>query len=151
MQLKIWESLFKENDKEFEGFLIDLAQYVGSNIKLNIKKYKYFIKPYILNYSKVYRIWQDYYKDDIFILPKQDYYACTLSKNALKEMIDENDYEDNLITIHSGIGFEPLQILKDNIDKFPKKEFSFLQRTIIMNDYQKEVLLLKINSTKNFY
>ena len=125
-------------------FITKIAEFVGSNVSLDINKYMGDLEPFIKYYSLTYRIWEegDNPKE---LIKTSAYISTTKDIEAIEEMIQENDFEDFFITEQSGEGFEPMVILKKGLKAFPDHEDrDFILDVIDRYAYQKEVVLTKI-------
>ena len=134
-----------------EDFWLALAEAVGANEKLDLKKYSKFIGSWNIKNYTVYRYWSDYERDfkkllngdiDQIKVSKQPYYNTTLSFNALQEMAADGGFmETGPITKHKGKGIDVIAELKEALPHLTK-EVNFVKSVIGANQYQKEIFFL---------
>lgn len=131
----------QEEMERKENFVLDLAELIGANEDFDIDKYKDLLEPYISK-QKVYRYWSDPN------MREKKLYSTSKSIDAIKQMVEENELDDGVITEHEVDGFDPYQVLKDFKKYAPESEHRFIDDTIRSNSYQKEILAvgkLKVN------
>lgn len=62
-------------------------------------------------------------------------------------MIEENGLDDCIITIHSGIGFDPIRILKDSLPLLNLKDKEYVKQIIRQFEKDEEIILLKLTKS----
>jgi len=135
-----------------EKFVIDVAQYVGANIPFDFVKHSGDLKPFLKHYRDLYRIWDSGEVDEVEALArKSGILPTSRSLEALLQLAMDGDHNDgDLITVHQGIGFSPMAVLKRGLSVMTKEK-SFVEDIIMYNDYQKEILLLRAEPEFDFY
>lgn len=139
---------FKEEDNI--EFYLHITEFVGANIPLELEKYKQEITKRSKIYNEVYRVWNqytiDYYKSqNEKIIIKNNYISTTLDIKAIDEMAEEAGSDDGcLVSVHNGKGFDPIKILQEAL-KYQTGEENFIKQTIMLNKYQKEIVLWNFN------
>ena len=137
-----------------EEFILDLGQYVGANIELDLKKYSEELRPFLKHYKNLYRIWSEVDSDHVEQrLQSTDMLATTLSLEAISYMAEDSSYADgSIVTMHAGIGFMPIPILKKALAlEIVTEEKSFIKSVIMDNEYQQEVLLVAPDKEFEYY
>ena len=135
-----------------DQFLLNLAEYVGANEKIQVTKYLDEIRPFLRRYSECYRLWRlSDPKDVESFLSKNTYLSTTKDLDVIPYLAESGDHEeDDLVTLHSGIGFSPISILKRGLSTLTK-EVDYVERVIFDNEYQKEIFLLKVDPSFEYW
>lgn len=132
--------------------LIAVAEFVGANEKFNLNSIHSQIKPFIKNYKNLYRFWTQFESDtDIKLIQQEannrDYMSATKNKDAIIPILEYSGFkpEEIAITSFDAIGFDPIEFIKVGIKQNPQhKEIDFLKSVLIDNEYQNEIIVLKI-------
>jgi hypothetical protein len=137
-----------------EKFIIDVAQYVGANIDLDPKEHLAELRSFLKHYTNLYRIWAEDDSDHVEQrLRTMKTLATTRSLKSIKALAIDGDHDEgNVITMHSGVGFMPIPIIRKALElNIVPKEKRFLEEIIHYNDYQQEVLLIKPDKEFVYY
>jgi hypothetical protein len=145
--------VIKEHAAEVsEDALIAVAEFVGANERFDLDAHIGSIRPFVKRYSGLYRVWLGEDPSiDVSALEaeaaKRDYFSATRARSALSEMLESNGYtaEEVPVTAFDGDGFDPYALIRAGIRQHPDHpEMRFLRDVLMLNEYQKEIVVLRV-------
>jgi hypothetical protein len=144
----IYEAYLSEAKEATLGeFYIAVAEYMGSNEPLDVKRFSKFLKPYVKSYRETYRWWMNTsYDPDKKFKPKltNKYLATTNDLDVVEEMIRDLDASGTkyIVTGHWGKGIYLNSILKDALKFDLGKNNNFVKGIYQSYRTQEEILML---------
>jgi len=129
-------------------FFSEVADYVGANETIDMKRFGKFLKPYIKNFNRTWRWWPNTnYDPSKPFRPKltnNTTLATTKDLDVIEEMINgyDPDSQKYIVTEHSGKGVYLNAILKDALKTDLGKNDDYIRSMYRSYHDQEEVLMI---------
>lgn len=133
--------------------LLALGEYVGANERLSPEEIEFF-SAWAQSYRGLYRWWSDHDPSTpVEELQAQasvrPYIAATRDLDVVERFAEDNGFglDEMCVTQFDGWGFDPHQILHEGLKQHSShKEADFLRQVLANNEYQAEIVVIRLES-----